>query len=314
MGARAGAAAQWRHGLKLRVAVFTKNYTNPAYAAARLGAERAAARLGAEALQFVPVQADDPVEQSALIVQALALRPRPDAFVLAPVHPSAVDGAIRRIADAGVPLFGFVTPIGAAACVCQVGSNDYALGRAIARHLFHHLGGAGRVLMVGGPASAFTSQERLRGFRMAALEYDGIVLEGPLVGDYDRGIARARCAEWLRLHGDVQGCLAANDVMALGALSALVEAGRSAAVVGVNAIPEAVSAIAAGRLLASADFDAMQMAALATECALRHLRGERVPERIALPVRIVDRGNCAGWGGEYAERPIRTLEELGRSA
>lgn len=313
MGARAGDPAQRRHGLKLRVAVFTKNYTNPAYGAARLGAGRAAAALGAEVLQFAPVQADDPVEQSALIVEALALRPRPDAFVLAPAHPSAVDDAIRRIADAGVPLFGFVTPIEAAPCVCQVGSDDYGLGQAIAHYLFRHLRGEGRVLMVGGPAAAFTSQERLRGFRTAALEYAGIVLEGPLAGDYDRGIARARCAEWLRRHGDVQGCLAANDVMALGALSALAEAGRSAAVVGVNAIPEAVSAIAAGRLLASADFNAMQMAALATECAVRHLRGERVPERIALPVQIVDRTNCADWAADYEERPIRTLEELGRS-
>ena len=40
-----------------RIAVFTKNKTNPAYAAARLGADRAAERLGAETVHFVPLKA-----------------------------------------------------------------------------------------------------------------------------------------------------------------------------------------------------------------------------------------------------------------
>ena len=37
-----------------RIAVFTKNRTNPAYAAARLGADRTAARLGATTVHYVP--------------------------------------------------------------------------------------------------------------------------------------------------------------------------------------------------------------------------------------------------------------------
>ena len=37
-----------------RIAVFTKNRTNPAYEAARLGADRTAARLGATTVHYVP--------------------------------------------------------------------------------------------------------------------------------------------------------------------------------------------------------------------------------------------------------------------
>ncbi len=37
-----------------RIAVFTKNRTNPAYEAARLGADRTAARLGAITVHYVP--------------------------------------------------------------------------------------------------------------------------------------------------------------------------------------------------------------------------------------------------------------------
>jgi ribose transport system substrate-binding protein len=298
----------------MRLAVFTKNLTNPAYGAARLGAERAGAALHAEVLHFVPKKGDDPDEQSALIDKALALNPRPDAFVLSPVHASKVDPAIRRIAAAGIPMVGFVNPIEAAPSVAYVGSDDYELAQAIAHYLFAHLKGKGRVLIVTGPQESFTSLERLRGFRKAAQEHPGITIVGVVAGDYVRELARERTAQWLRDNSALDACLVANDIMAIGVLDALDAAGRKAAVVGVNAIPQAIDAIAAGRMLATADFNAMQMAYLATECAVRHLRGEAVPASIELPVQIVDRSNYRQWNQPYAQRPVITLERLRQQA
>lgn len=296
----------------MRLAVFTKNLTNPAYGAARLGAERAAAALGAEVLHFVPQKGDDHEQQSALIDEALALQPPPDAFVLSPVHASKVDPAIRRIAAAGIPMIGFVNPIEAAPMSGYVSSDDYQLALAIAKYLYTHLQGQGRVLVVTGPEESFTSRERLRGFRAAASLYPGIDVAGQVAGDYVREVARERTAQWLRSHERLDACLVANDIMAIGVLDALDAAGRAAAVVGVNAIPQAIAAIAAGRMLATADFNAMQMAYLAAECAVRHLRGESVPTRIELPVQIVDRGNCQRWNLPYEQRPVLTLEQLRR--
>ncbi len=297
----------------MRLAVFTKNLTNPAYGAARLGAERAAAALaGAEVLHFVPQTSDDPDEQTRLIDEALALNPRPNAFVLSPVHATRVDPAIRRIAAAGIPMVGFVNPIDAAPMAGYVSSDDFALAQAIADHLHAHLGGRGRVLVVTGPEPSYTSQERLRGFRAAAGRAPGVSWAGQIAGDYARDVAHERTARWLAAHGPVDACLVANDIMAIGVLDALDGAGQRAAVVGVNAIPQAIEAIAAGRMLATADFNAMQMAYLATECAVRHLRGEAIPARIELPVQIVDRGNHARWDLPYGQRPVITLDELRR--
>ncbi len=298
----------------MRIAVFTKNFTNPAYGAARLGAERAAAQFGAEVMHLVPKKGDDPEEQSALIDQALALIPRPDAFVLSPVHVSKVDPAIQRIAAAAIPMVGLINPIQAAPSVAYVGSDDYQLGLGLAHYLFRYLQGRGQVLIFTGPEESFTSRERLRGFREAARQHPNIAIAGVLAGDYAGETARERAAQWLRTKPQLDACLVANDIMAIGVLDALDSAGRTAAVVGVNAIPQAIEAIANDRMLATADFNAMQMAYLATECAARSLRGEIVPATIELPVQIVDRSNCQYWNRPYAQRSVITLEQLRQQA
>jgi ribose transport system substrate-binding protein len=291
----------------VKIAVFTKNSTNPAYAAARLGADRAAQRLGAQTLHFVPVKGDDPDEQSELIDRALAARVH--AFVVAPVHPTRVNAAIARINAAGIPLFAFVNPIPAGRCVSYVGADDYALGLEIAQYLVAHLRGRGRLLVVSGPAESVSSVARVRAFHDAAGTHPAIAMVGTCVGDYVREKARDAVAQWLAANDGFDACLAANDVMALGVVDALRAAGRKAVVAGVNAIPEAVAAIKQGDMLATVDFSAMHMAALATECAVRHLRGEQVPAEILLRAEIVDRANCRLWDLPFEQRPIPTLEE-----
>jgi len=100
----------------------------------------------------------------------------------------------------------------------------------------------------------------------------------------------------------IDAVLCANDVMALGVLDALMHDARRPLVVGVNAIPEAITAIAAGHMLATANFDAMAMCSLATEAAIRHLRGEIVPREISLPVTVVDATNCEAWNLPFEAR------------
>lgn len=296
----------------MRIAVFTKNRTNPAYAAARLGADRAAERLGAETVHFVPAKGDDPGGQSELIDGALAMGV--DAIVLAPVHPTRVNPAIARINAAGTPLFAFVNPIPADRCVSYVGADDHALGLEIAQYLFAHLQRRGRVLVVSGPAESVSSIARVRAFHDAARTHPAIAIVGTCAGDYVREKARDAVAQWLAANDGFDACLAANDVMALGVVDALRAAGRQAAVAGVNAIPEAVAAIKQGDMLATVDFSAMHMAALATECAVRHLRGEPVPAELLLRAEIVDRANCRLWDLPFEQRAIPSLKEALASA
>jgi ribose transport system substrate-binding protein len=290
------------------IAVFTKNRTNAAYEGARLGADRVAASHGARTVHYVPETPDDLAQQIELIGRAIAARP--DAIVLVPVHETAVNATILGINAAGIPLFNLIVPTTAGERVTFVGSDDTALATSITRYLAKHLGESGRVVVLEGSAASPTSAKRLEGILAGVAMSPSLVVTASVRGDYQRIAARDAMVALLAGGIEFDGVIAANDAMALGVLDVLDAQRLARPVVGVNAIPEAITAIREGRMLATADFDAMKMACVATEAAVRYLRGERVPASITLPVQIVDASNCAFWDRPYAERDCPTWETV----
>jgi len=289
------------------IAVFTKNRSNPAYDAARLGAERIAARSGARVVHYVPRKPDDVGEQVALVEQAIAARP--DAVVFVPVHLSAMDASVARLNAAGIPVVNYLNRLERGRFVCFVGSDDYRLAREVAGFLFRHIGGRGAVAMMEGVPGAVTSRERVRGFLDEAKAWPGIRIVATLTGNFLEDAGRAAMADFLAARVPFEGVLSANDAMSLGALAAMEAAGARAPIIGVNALPDAIAAVKAGRLLATADFDALKIASIATEAALRHLRGQPVPPEIILPVQVVDRTNFHPWDRPLVQRECPSWEE-----
>jgi ribose transport system substrate-binding protein len=295
----------------ISLAVFTKNRSNPAYAAARLGAERTAQRLGASVTHYVPEKPDNIEEQIALIDRAIETKP--DAIVLVPVHPTKINAAIARIVDSGIPLFGILNEYTEPKPLVYVGADDVAIGVNIATYLYEHLTGRGDVVILEGASHSVTSRARVAGFHKALKKFPGIRIAATICGDYLREPAQRATNELLATGAQFDAVLAANDDMALGALLALDAAGRKCTVVGVNAVPEAITAIREGRLLATADFNALKISELATEAAIRHLKGEKLPKEIMLPVDVIDRSNYAAWDRPFEERPSVRWEEVVRA-
>jgi ribose transport system substrate-binding protein len=273
-----------------------------------MGADRVAARMGARIAHYVPDQPDDLAQQKALVERAIA--ERPDAAVFVPVHATAMSDSVRKLNAAGIPIVNYLNRLAQGRFVSFVGSDDYRLARDIAAYLFQRLGGAGEIVILEGVPAAVTSQERMRGFRDAVRAAPGIRVAASRAADYQQETARRVMAGLLSESPRMDGILCANDVMALGAIEALEAAGRRVPLVGVNAIPEAVAAIKRGALLATVDFDALKIASIATEAAIRHLRGERVPAEIILPVGIVNATNYQPWDRPLEERESPRWEDV----
>ncbi len=285
----------------------TKNGTNPAYQGARIGAHRIAERAGSTITHSFPQSPDNAEEQAALLEQALA--ERPDAILLAPAHPTALDATIRKVEAAGIPLVYFVSQSDAVKALTFVSSNNYSLALEIANYLIRSLDGAGDLVVMEGSPHSATSQPRTQGFLDAAAAHPQVRIVAQKSGYYQRSDAYTAMTEVLQGHSKIDGILSANDYMGMGIIDALRDARRSAALVGVNAMPDAIAAIKAGTMRATAAYDAMKMACIATEATLRMLSGQPVPELIELPVDIVDAGNCALWDLPYEERPLPVWEE-----
>ena len=91
------------------IAVFTKNFTNPAYEAARIAADRVAHEFGAKTIHYVPEKPDN-VEQQKLLVEK-ALKDRPDIVLFVPVDDVAMKADLQKFADAKIPVVVFINPM-----------------------------------------------------------------------------------------------------------------------------------------------------------------------------------------------------------
>ncbi len=300
--------ATWVHADGERIAVFTKNQTNPYFQLVRLGADNAARQMNARVVHYVPTKPDSIPEQMNQIEDAVTKRP--NAVVFIPVDFKAVAPGVKRLNAAGIPVVNITDRVEGGQVVSFIGSDDYSLGLATARRLLRQLNGQGNVVILEGVRGVLTSVERMRGFRKALEEFPGVKLLASQPANYQRLQALQVTENLLEAHPNLTGVIAANDAMALGAIEALDGAGRKALVVGINGTREAIDAIKAGKLLASGDYNGYLQGCLGTIAAIRQLRKLPVPKEIVLPTNVIDGTNYKAFEAPDAERSCPRWESV----
>jgi ribose transport system substrate-binding protein len=276
----------------LTIAVFTKNTTNPAYESFRVAADQIARATGARTVHYVPKQPDNIGEQQAMVEQVL--KDRPDVVVFIPVDDVAMTESVKKLNEARIPVVLVSNPL-PGNFVTYVGADDFDIGYRQARYLFDKIGGKGKIVIIEGVPAAPTNRARVRGYQRALAEFPGVEVLGSGIGNYQQPDARHVMEKLLGDHAQIDAVLSANDGMALGALETLKEANRTSVVIGINGILPAIKAIETGALLASVDFNMFKIGCVATRAAVRHLRGERLPEKIMLSAEIIDKTNYRAW-------------------
>jgi ribose transport system substrate-binding protein len=274
------------------IAVFTKNTTNPAYAAFRFAADQVARASGAATVHFVPQRPDDVGEQTAFVERVLA--DKPDAVIFIPVDDVAMIEPVAKLNAAGIPIVLAANRL-PGRFVTFIGADDDDIGYRQANYLFDHMGRRGKIVVLEGPPAAPTNRARLAGYRRAFAETPTIEVLASAVGMFQQADGKRVMAQLLHDHPAIDAVLSANDSMALGVLEALDAAGRRAIVIGINGILPAVREVAAGRMLATVDFNMFKIGCTAARAAIRHLRGEPLPDKIMLPAEVIDRTNYQAW-------------------
>ncbi|GAA4038736.1 sugar ABC transporter substrate-binding protein [Nonomuraea soli] len=131
-------------------------------------------------------------------------------------------------------------------------------GKQIAHALITAIGGNGGIVALQGILDTAAAKDRFAGLQAALAEHPEVTLLDQQTADFDRAKALTLTKTLLTKHGDaIKGIWAANDDMALGALQALEAAGKSGkvAVVGIDAVPDAIKAVSGGTMTATVSSD-----------------------------------------------------------
>ncbi|WP_410219180.1 ABC transporter substrate-binding protein [Paracoccus sp. (in: a-proteobacteria)] len=190
-------------------------------------AERTMARLQ-EAnpdLQFVLTTTSDASQQVSDLEDMVATR-NIDALVVLPFESEPLTGPIQRIADSGV----WVTVVDRGLTqegiedLYVAGDND-SFGRTAGQYFADTLDEGAKVVVMRGIAST-VDNERVEGFQ-AALEGSGIEVLAMDHGNWNRDTAFNLMQDYLSRFPEIDAVWAADDDMALGALAAIEQAGRT---------------------------------------------------------------------------------------
>ncbi|MFN3526952.1 MAG: substrate-binding domain-containing protein, partial [Paracoccus sp. (in: a-proteobacteria)] len=190
-------------------------------------AERTVARLQ-EAhpdLTFVLTTTSDPGQQVSDIEDMMATR-NIDALVVLPFESEPLTGPIARVAESGV----WVTVVDRGLAqegienLYVAGDND-SFGRTAGQYFADTLDEGAKVVVMRGIAST-VDNERVAGFE-AALEGSGVEVVGMDHGNWNRDTAFNLMQDWLSRFPEIDAVWAADDDMAVGALAAIDQAGRT---------------------------------------------------------------------------------------
>ena len=290
------------------IAVFTKNQTNPYFHNVRVGTETAGKMLNVKVNQYIPTKPDSIPEQMSQIEDVIIKKP--NAIVFVPVDYKALVPGVEKINAANIPVTNFIDRIAGGKVVSFIGADDYNLALASARHLIKTIGGKGNLVIIEGVKGALTNVDRVRGFNDAIKEASGVKLLASQPGNYQRLQALQVMENLMQSHPQIDGVLAANDAMAVGAIEAMEAANRKAQVIGINGTKEAVDLIKAGKMLASGDYNGFIQGCLGVQIAVRHLAGKPVPKEIMLKPVVIDASNYQPYDVPVEQRTCPKLEEF----
>lgn len=180
--------------------------------------------------------------------------------------------------------------------------NGVESGKQIGDALAEAIGGSGGIIALQGILDTGAAKDRFAGLGESLAANPDVELLDDQTANFSRAEALEVTKTLLTKHGDdVKGIWAANDDMALGALEALKAAGRTdVAVVGIDAVPDALTAIQDGAMTATVSSDGPWQGGIGLAIGYCVATGELSVDDIATEDRawfaeqfLIDEGNVA---------------------
>ncbi|MFZ1939207.1 MAG: D-ribose ABC transporter substrate-binding protein [Terracidiphilus sp.] len=258
-------------------------------------ADAAAARAAALGYRVrVDAHDDDAYRQDNLVDAAIASNAA--VLILDNAGADASIAAVRRATKAGIAVFLIDREIDARGIAkAQIISDNDQGARLVAAEFARALGGNGDYAELLGRESDTNAQVRTKGFHAVLDKFPGLKLVTAQSANWSQSEAFQKTETILEAHGEIAGIIAGNDTMALGAAAAVKSAGlNKIRIVGFDGSPDAVEAIRAGQIQATALQPAVFISKLAVDEADEFVRTGSTgkPEEQIIACDLVTRANA----------------------
>jgi inositol transport system substrate-binding protein len=219
-----------------------------------------------------------------------------DVIVVVPANTESVEPMNLAAAEAGIPLvyvnrFPAVFPEDAV----FVGSQSIDAGIFQMEAVAELMGNEGNVVIMLGQLGHEAQVMRTEGNKQIAAKHEGINIIKEQTAKWQRAEGMSLMENWLSSGDQIDAVVCNNDDMALGAIQALEAQGilDDVIVAGVDATPDAISAMDEGKLDVTVFQDAAGQGGGGIEAAYKIAMGESVEREVWIPFQLVTPENVA---------------------
>jgi ribose transport system substrate-binding protein len=265
--------------------------SDPFFQAMKVGAEAAAKANNIDLIWQGDPSEYSPATQIPVVDQVLAQKP--DALVLIPTDPTALQASVAKAKAAGIPVINVDTRVNDLTDVLSFITGDNADGGAkaadaLAKAIKYTKGKTYQVVVGLTSATATTNVARLEGFsKQIAKKYPGIKIVDKAYSQSQPAKANTNVSNWLTKYPKLAGIFAIDGTNAAGAAAAIQAKGLKGkvALVGYDAYKANVDLIGKGVFTALVAQDPAAEAKLAIEYLVKYFAGQTsgIKKEVVIP-------------------------------
>lgn len=275
------AASSAQNGKKITIGFSVSTQNNPFFVTLAKSVEEQAKKDGIT-VKIVDAQ-NDPAKQANDITDLI--ESKVDVLLINPVDSAAVSNSVLAANQAKIPVITIDRSSDKGDVVAHIASDNVKGGEMAADFIVQKLGEKANVAELEGLPGASATRERGEGFHNIADQKLTVVAKQS--ADFDRSKGMTVAENMLQANPDIKAIFAQNDEMALGAISAVKSANKQILIIGFDGTADGAKAIQDGTLAATVAQQPDQMGQMAVETAIKIAKGEKVDNKIAVPLKLM---------------------------
>lgn len=218
-----------------------------------------------------------------------------DAIIVSSLSGNAIYPAYEQVAEAGIPLIIAASGVpedDSIPYTSFVATDEVVMGETAAKYVADLIDETGNIVILRGVVESTNSALRDKGFMPEIEKYENINIVANQSAEWLRLTAMQVMTNILQANDDIDVVYSENDEMALGAMEAINDAGRSEemVIVSMDGQPDAMEEIKKGGMFKMTIFNESDTA-VALETAIAAANGEKVEKRIYLDAPVIDINN-----------------------